>query len=248
MQKKSLEGKVALITGAARRIGAEISRVLHDAGMNVVLHYNTSESEGIRLCEELNQRRENSAKVLRADLQHTDGKTLIAEAVSHWNELHALINNASRYYRTYIGKVDHGSWDDMINSNVKAPFFLSQSAAPYLARQQGSIVNLTDIQAALPLKDYGVYGISKGALISMTKVLAKELAPNVRVNAISPGAVLWPEGENTLSEQEKQNIIGLTSLSRVGTPLDIAKAVLFLVRDADYISGQVISVDGGRLL
>lgn len=248
MQNKSLNGKVALITGAARRIGAEISRFLHDAGMNVLLHYNASENEAVKLCDEFNKKRRNSAVAIQSELDSSDGHTLIEQAVDVWKSLHVLVNNASRYYRTNIGKVSDYAWDDLLNSNLKAPFFLSQAAAPYLARDQGTIINLTDIHAEFPLKDYSVYCISKGALITMTKVLAKELAPLVRVNAISPGAVLWPEGENTLSEEEKQKIISRTSLSRVGTPEDIAKAVLFLVRDADYINGQVICVDGGRLL
>lgn len=248
MQKRALTGKIALITGAARRIGAEISRNLHSAGMNVVLHYNASEDEVVKLCDELNLKRENSARTLRADLQSTNTNEIIQQAVQMWNSLHVLINNASRYYRTHLGKVSDYAWDDLLNSNLKSPFFLAQSAAPYLAQDHGTIINLTDIQADVPLIDYSVYCISKGALITMTKVLAKELAPSVRVNAVSPGTVLWPEGENTLSDEEKQKIISRTSLSRVGTPEDIAKAVLFLVRDADYINGQVICVDGGRIL
>lgn len=248
MQKKTLDGKVALITGAARRIGAEISRILHDAGMNVVLHNNASLREAVKLCDELNRKRENSARTLRADLQSTDANELIQQTVQMWESLHVLVNNASRYYRTPVGKVNDYAWDDLLNSNLKAPFFLAQSAAPYLARDQGTIINLTDIQADVPLLDYSVYCISKGALITMTKVLAKELSPLVRVNAVSPGTVLWPEGENTLSDEEKQKIISRTSLSRVGTPEDIAKAVLFLIRDADYINGQVLCVDGGRIL
>lgn len=248
MQKHSLNKKVALITGAARRIGAEISRILHDAGMNVVLHYNTSENDVIKLCNELNKKRENSAALLQADLLSIDAKTFIESAFHIWKGLYALINNASRYYHTVIGKVSDYSWDDLLNCNLKTPFFLSQAAAPYLAREQGTIVNLTDIQIDMPLKDYSVYYISKGALVTMTKVLAKEYAPLVRVNAVAPGRVLWPEGENILTDEEKQSIINRTSLARAGTPADIAKAVLFLIRDADYINGQIINVDGGRLI
>lgn len=247
MQKNSLNKKVALITGSARRVGAEIAHTLHQAGMKIVLHYNASEMEAIQLCDTLNKARENSAVALQADLQLEVCQTLIEQAYIVWERLDVLVNNASKYYHTYIGKVSEYAWDDLMNTNIKAPFFLAQAAAPYLAKNHGSIVNIADIHAHYPLKDYSVYCISKGALVTLTKVLAKELGPTVRVNAVSPGVVLWPEGGNNLSPEEKETIISRISLLRAGTPLDIAKAVLFLVRDADYVTGQVISVDGGRL-
>lgn len=246
MQKNSIANKVAMITGSARRIGAEISRTLHQAGMNIILHYNASEDDAIQLCDELNAKRANSAVALQADLHESDYAGLIKHAVSTWDNLYLLVNNASRFYRTNIGKVSDYAWDDLINSNLKAPFFLAQAAAPFLASVEGSIINITDIYADLPMRDYPVYCISKGALVTMTKVLAKELAPLVRVNAVAPGAILWPEGENSLSEKEKQKRIEHTLLARPGSPADIAKTVLFLVRDADYINGQIIHVDGGR--
>lgn len=246
VHERQLKSKVALITGAARRVGAEITRNLHRAGMNVVLHYNASELEAIKLCDELNEIRANSAVSIQADLQSTDADNIITQAKDAWKRLDVLVNNASRYYRTPFGKISDYAWEDLMNSNLRAPFFLSQAAAPYLSREQGCIINIADIQANCPLKDYPVYCISKGALILMTSVLAKELGPHVRVNAVSPGIVLWPEGENKLSEEEKQKIIARTALSREGSPHDIAQTVLFLVRDADYISGQVINVDGGR--
>lgn len=249
MQKNPLVGKVALITGAARRIGAEITRELHQAGMNVVLHYNSSEEEAIKLCEQLNQKRDNSAAIVRADLQQPGSETaLIQQAGKIWERLDVLVNNASRFYRTALGKVTEYAWDDLMDSNLKAPFFLSQAAAPYLAKHKGCIVNITDIHGDRPLRDYSIYCISKGGLTMLTKVLAKELGPLIRVNAVAPGAIIWPEGENSLSEAEKQKIIDRTILECSGSAEHIAKAVLFFVRDADYVTGQVLMVDGGRLL
>lgn len=249
MQKKPLASKVALVTGGARRIGAEIARTLHHAGMNIVLHYNSSEEEAIRLCEQFNQHRDHSAVAIHANLEELEnGSALIAQAVDVWDRLDVLVNNASRFYRTAIGKVTEYAWDDLMNSNLKAPFFLSQAAGPYLAASEGCIVNITDIHGESPLRDYSVYCISKSGLVMMTKILAKELGPLIRVNAVAPGSILWPEGENTLSNEDKQKIISQTILRRPGSPEDIAKAVLFFVRDANYITGQVLRVEGGRLL
>ena len=241
--------KVALVTGAARRIGAEIAKLLHHAGMNIVLHYHVSEEEAVHLCESLNQKRPHSAMIIQADLQESESeKALILKASSEWNRLDVLVNNASRFYRTSFGEVTDYVWDDLMTSNLKAPFFLSQAAAPLLALHQGLIVNIVDIHGERPLRDYSVYCISKAGLIMMTKMLAKELGPLVRVNAIAPGAILWPEGENTLSPEEKQKIIDHTLLQRAGSPLDIANAVLFFVRDANYVTGQILNIDGGRAL
>jgi len=248
MQKKPLASKVALVTGAARRIGAEIARTLHHAGMNIVLHYHASEEEAVTLCQQLNRKRDHSSIAVRADLQESGSeKALVQQAVEPWKRLDVLVNNASRFYRTAIGKVTEYAWNDLINSNLRAPFFLAQTAAPFLAATQGCIVNITDIHAEHPLRDYSVYCISKSGLLMMTKSLAKELGPLVRVNAVAPGAILWPEGENILSEMEKQKIIEQTALQRPGGPQHIAKAVLFFVRDAEYITGQVLNVDGGRM-
>lgn len=249
MQKNPLTSKVALITGAARRIGAAIARTLHDAGMNVILHYNASEEEAIHLSDELNAIRPNSAMAIRADLQLLESENaLINQATEVWGRLDALINNASRFYRTEIGKVTEYAWNDLMGSNLKAPFFLSQAAAPQLAKTKGTIVNITDICVEKPLRDYAIYSVSKSGLDMLTKVLAKELGPDIRVNAVAPGSILWPEGKNSLSDSDKQKIINKITLQRAGQPEDIAKAVLFFVRDADYITGQVLMVDGGRML
>lgn len=248
MQKNPLASKVALVTGAARRVGAEISRTLHHAGMNIVLHYNASQEEAEQLCHQLNQKRKHSAVTVRAILEEPDSeKTLIQQALASFGRLDALVNNASRFYRTEMGEVTSYAWEDLINSNLKAPFFLAQAAAPALSEARGCIVNITDIHAERPLKDYSVYCISKSGLLMMTRALAKELGPLVRVNAVAPGPVLWPEGSNELSESQKQEIISETVLKRAGTPADIAKAVLFFIRDAEYVSGEVLNVDGGRL-
>ncbi len=247
MQKNPLALKVALITGGARRVGAEIARTLHHAGMNVILHYNASEEEAIHLSAQLNQIRAHSAVAIRSDLQQLENeKALIAQAAGIWGRLDVLINNASRFYRTIFGKVTDYAWDDLMNSNLKAPFFLAQAAAPLLAANEGIVINIADAHVDRPLREYSVYSISKGALIMLTKALAKELAPLVRVNAIAPGAIVWPEGENSLLEEEKQKIIERTLLQRSGHPQDIAKAVLYFVRDAGYVTGQTLVIDGGR--
>lgn len=254
MQKEPKKPKdatpsVALITGAAKRIGAEISRTLHKSGMNVVLHYNSSHEEAEKLCASLNKIRKNSATLIRADLQNVPSlETLVEQAVATWGRLDVLVNNASRFYKTSIGKISEYSWDDLMNTNVKGPLFLSQAAAPHLKRTHGCIVNIGDIHAERPMRDYAVYCISKAGLIMLTKQLAKELGPDIRVNTVSPGPVLWPEGENALSEDSKKNIIERTALRCHGESSFVAKAVLYLVRDADYVTGSIIAVDGGRLL
>jgi pteridine reductase len=249
MQKNPLTGKVALITGAARRIGAEIAQTLHREGMNVVLHYNASEEDAVKLSEQLNRIREHSSVAIRADLLEADvEKSLVQRALKAWGRLDALVNNASRFYRTTIGEVTEYAWDDLMNSNLKAPFFLSQAASPLLAANKGCIVNITDLHAERPLVDYSVYCLSKSGLMMLTKVLAKELGPDVRVNSVAPGAIMWPEGKNTLTDKEKQKIIERTIMKRPGTAEDIARAVLFFVRDADYVTGQMLNVDGGRML
>lgn len=249
MVETALAGQVALITGAARRIGAEIAKTLHEVGMNIVLHYYASEEEAMNLYQQLNKKRHHSALVVRAELLDPEsGKFLIKQALSAWNRLDVLVNNASRFYKTELGEVTDFEWDDLLNSNLKVPFFLAQAAAPHLRKTKGSIINITDIHGERPLRQYSVYCISKGGLTLMTKALAKEWGPDIRVNAIAPGAVIWPEGENVLSDTEKQNIIDHISLQRIGSAEDIAKAVLFFVRDATYVTGQILAVDGGRML
>jgi pteridine reductase len=250
MQKKSIsKTKVALITGAGRRVGAEITRVLHEQGMNVILHYNFSEKEAKKLCVALNKKRQNSAAILAADLSvHANLEPLIQQSVKIWGRLDALVNNASIFNKTEIGDVSSLEWDNLLNINLKAPFFLAQAAFPHLAKYQGCIVNIVDIHAQRPMSDYPVYCISKASLQMLTKTLAREFGPDVRVNAVSPGQVMWPEGENQLSSALKQKIIDRIPLQRQGSPNEIAKAVSFLISDATYITGHDLVVDGGRLL
>lgn len=241
-----LTNKVVLITGAAHRIGATTARILHAEGMNILLHYRHSRDAAETLQTELNDIRPDSVKLLQADLHDTQSLSgLIEEAVKLWDRLDVLINNASSFYPTPIGSVTEAQWDDLIGSNLKAPLFLSQAAAPYLRQHQGCIVSIVDIHAERPLKEFPVYSMAKAGLVMLTKSLACELGPEVRVNAVAPGAILWPEN---LGEAEKEKIISRTFLKRQGAPEDIAKAILYLVRDAGYVSGQVLTVDGGRSL
>jgi pteridine reductase len=241
--------KVALITGAARRIGAEIARILHQNGFHVVLHYHTSHDDADALCRELNAIREHSAVVLRANLaMAAELNPLMDQAVKQWGRLDVLVNNASQFYKTPMGAVSDISWNDLIDTNLKAPFFLSQAAMPHLAANDGCIINIGDIHAERPMSEYPVYSISKAGLVMMTKALAKEFGEKIRVNAVSPGPTVWPENKNELTDEMKKNIISRTVLKKEGDALHVAKAVLYLVRDADYVTGQVITVDAGRVL
>ena len=245
---KPEQTKVALITGAARRVGAVIARTLHAKGMNVIIHYDKSKVEALQLCETLNAQRPNSAAVLAAKLTESNAcATLVNAAHKIWGRLDTLVNNASRFYPTKINEVSNEQWLDLIDSNLKAPFFLAQAAANYLRTSHGCIINIADIHGAKPLKDYSVYSISKAGLIMLTQSLAKELGPEIRVNTVAPGAVMWPEAENELTATTKQKIIDSAALKRAGTPEDIAKAVWFFIAEADYITGQFLGVDGGRL-
>lgn len=242
-----MNAPVILITGAARRVGAEISRTLHAAGANLVLHYRSSAAEAEALAAELNARREKSALARRQDLRDMAGlAALVEECVAHFGRLDALVNNASSFFHTPVGAIDEAAWDDLVGSNLKGPLFLAQAAAPHLEKTQGCIVNITDIHAERPLKGYPVYSIAKAGLLGLTRALALELAPRVRVNAVAPGAIEWPENEEHFPPAEQQAIIDHTLLKRVGAPGDIARTVKFLVFDAPYITGQVINVDGGR--
>lgn len=241
------DGKVALITGAAHRVGATMARTLHGAGMNVVIHYRNSRGNALALVDQLNRERPHSAAAVQGDLNSCAALApLVQEAAAPWGRLDALVNNASSFYPTSIGQVTETEWNDLLGSNLKAPFFLSQAAAPLLAAQRGAIVNIADIHAERPLKNYPVYSIAKAGLVMLTKALARELGPEIRVNAIAPGAILWPEHE--LAPDTKQEIIRRTALKRQGRPEDIAAAALYLIRDAAYTTGQVLVVDGGRSL
>lgn len=247
MRMRPLDGKTALITGAARRVGAVLARALHLEGMNVVVHYRGASDEAEALKEELCSRRQDSAEIVQADLLD-DGapEEVVAAAVGRFGRLDVVINNASAFYGTQIGEVTSAIWDELVGTNLKAPFFLSQAASPHLRATSGVVVNIVDIYADRPLKGYPVYSIAKAGLVMMTKALARELGPAVRVNAVAPGAILWPEQGTSGSTQRK--IISRTALERQGDPDDIAGAVLYFVRDATYVTGQVLAVDGGRTL
>jgi len=243
---ESNSNKVALITGAAHRIGATTARLLHQNGMNIVLHYRGSRKQAQAVQKELNDERENSVILIQADLHITNGlPALIEESVKAWGRLDVLINNASSFYPSPIEKATEEQWDDLIGSNLKAPFFLAQAAAPYLKKHNGCIINIVDIHAERPLKTFPIYSMAKAGLAMMTKSLACELGPDIRVNGVAPGAILWPEN---LDEVAKQRIVSRTFLKRQGEPNDISKTILYLIKDADYVTGQIIAVDGGRSL
>lgn len=234
-----------MITGGARRVGAEIARTLHGAGANLLIHYRTSAVAAEGLARELNGKRAGSAAVAKADLlDHAAPESLVAAALREFGRLDVLINNASTFYPTEMGKVTSAQWEELLGSNLRAPFFLAQAAAASLKARQGLIVNIVDIHALRPLKGHPVYSIAKAGLAMLTRSLARELGPEVRVNGIAPGPVLWPE--QTMDQELQREIIGKTALKRQGSPQDIARTALFLAKDAPYITGQVIAVDGGR--
>ncbi|MFZ2316002.1 MAG: pteridine reductase [Gammaproteobacteria bacterium] len=240
--------KVALVTGAARRIGYSIARFLHQKGMRVVLHYRDSMTEAKALAEELNAIAPDTAKLVQCDLIDTAKLPgLIEASLACWGRLDVIVNNASSFYPTHMGDVTEADWEDLFGSNLKAPFFLSQAAMPHLAKHKGCIVNIIDIKAETPGKHFPVYCIAKAGLLMMTKSLAKELGPDIRVNAVAPGAIIRPELD-LLDEPEIERLMLEIPLARMGEPDDIAKTVWFLVNDAPYITGQMIAVDGGRSL
>ena len=238
---------VILVTGAAKRVGAVIARTLHAAGANVIVHCNRSRAEADQLVKELNAQRAHSAALLQGDLLAYNAlKGLIDHAASEFGRLDGLVNNASAFFATPVGSIDEDSWNELIDSNLKAPLFLAQAAAPYLKKTRGSIVNIIDIHAERPLKDFVVYTVAKAGLAGLTRSLALELGPEVRVNGVSPGAILWPAAGDTFPDAEQQRIVAQTPLKRIGTPDDIAGAVKYLLLDAPFVSGQIIAVDGGR--
>jgi len=241
-----VQGKVVLITGGAKRVGAATCRRLHSAGANLMLHYRVSAGEARLLQAELNHQRKDSVALIQADLLDIAKlPAMVEQTVQSFGRLDALVNNASSFFQTPVGEITAAAWEDLIGTNLRAPLFLSQAAAPALKKSQGAIVNITDIHAERPLKNYVVYSVAKAGLVGLTRSLARELAPEVRVNAIAPGPILWPDDE-TFDELSRQRIISHTPLKREGTPEDIAKAVYFLLAEATYVTGDTINVDGGR--
>jgi pteridine reductase len=245
----NLDNKVVLITGGAKRVGAAICRELHAHGALLMIHYNQSQAEALALQAELNLQRPNSVAIVQADLLNIAiAPNLIQETVQHFGRLDVLINNASSYYATEIGQINEENWTDLVGSNLKAPAFLAQAAAAELRKRSGIIVNITDMHIERPKKGYIVYSVAKAGLVTLTKSLALELSPEVRVNAVAPGPVQWPENNPQFDESYRQRVISQTLLKRIGNPSDIAKAVKFLIYDAPFITGHVLAVDGGRSL
>lgn len=242
-----MENKVAVITGAAKRIGAVIAKTLHQQGMNIVIHYHHSQEAAQKLSDELNQIRPHSAALVKGNIAEVSAcQAIIAKATDVWGHIDALINNASSFYQTPLNKADEKDWSDLMGSNLKGPFFLAQAVAPLLKATQGNIVNIVDIHGDRPLKNYPIYCCAKAGLIMLTKSLARELSPEIRVNAVAPGAILWPSDDhNDLSESAKSHIVDRIPLKRLGQPDDIARAVSFLLNQP-YITGQILAVDGGR--
>lgn len=247
MKKLKTDAPVVLITGAAKRVGASIARALHTAGYNLALHYRNSLADLTTLVTDLEALRPQSTLILQAELAETEQLSeLIELSINHFGRLDGLVNNASTFYPTPIGNITSEQWNELFSSNAQAPFFLSQAAAPYLKQQGGAIVNLVDIYAERPLENHSVYCMAKAALAMMTLSLAKELGPEIRVNAVAPGAILWPESGKAYTDQ--QELISRTPLKRTGTADDVAHAVLWLLRDAAFVTGEIIRIDGGRSL
>ena len=241
-------GKTVLVTGAAKRVGRSIARELHAAGANVAIHYRSDREAALELVTEFTELRVDSAAAFMADLADVEAPAALVGAVlDHFGRLDGLVNNASSFYPTPVGTIDAADWDDLMGSNLKAPLFLIQAAAAHLAARHGAVVNITDVHAERPLAGYPVYCAAKAGLLGLTRAMAIELAPAVRVNAVAPGPILWPESEVTgFASLEREQIIAHTLLKRSGVPQDIARAVRFLLDEATYVTGQVINVDGGR--
>lgn len=237
---------VVLVTGAARRVGAEIARQLQAAGARVALHFRSSRSDAEALAADLNGMRPGSAAIFQADLLDSASLPgLVSAVVERFGRLDGLVNNASSFFPTALGEIDDAAWLDLMGSNLKAPLFLSQAAAPHLKLGGGAIINIVDIHAERPLKGYPLYCAAKAGLLGLTRALALELAPEVRVNGVAPGAIEWPD-DGQFPAAERQAIVAHTLLGRIGAPSDIARTVRFLLFDAPYITGQIIPVDGGR--
>ena len=239
--------KNVLITGAAKRLGAVCARALHADGYNIVVHYRNAAAEAHALYDELQSRRNDSVRIFQADLLHVSELQMLAEkSIAAWGGINVLVNNASAFYPTNFSSLTELQWDELLGSNLKAPVFLLRALSASLAARQGSVVNIIDIHAERGLQGYPVYSIAKAGLAAMTRILAKELAPDIRVNGVAPGAILWPEHD--MDENDKREILQRIALQRSGCADDIAKAVQFLINDAEYVTGQIINVDGGRTL
>lgn len=242
-----MQGKVILVTGGAKRVGAAICRRLHAAGASIVVHYRSSAQEALALQSELNAQRPDSALSMQVDLLDKDAlPRLVQDAVQRFGRLDGLVNNASSFFATPLGEIDERCWNDLIGTNLKAPLLLAQAAAAELRRNHGAIVNIVDIHAERPMRGHLLYSVAKAGLTALTRALAQEMAPQVRVNAIAPGVIMWPESAEWLDEEQRRKIIAHTLLKHEGEPDDVARTVQFLLNDAPYVTGQIIAVDGGR--
>lgn len=245
--ESAMQGKVVLVTGGAKRVGAAICRRLHAAGAQLAVHYRNSAQQALALQNELNELRPESALAFRADLLDPDAlPELVRDIVARFGRLDALVNNASSFYATPLAEVDEQQWHDLLGTNLRAPLFLAQAAAPELRRRHGCIVNIADIHAERPMRGHLLYSVAKAGLTALTRALAQEMAPQVRVNAVSPGVIVWPENAAWMDEEQRRKIVAHTLLKREGEPDDVARAVAFLIQDAPYVTGQIIAVDGGR--
>ena len=242
-----MQGKTVLVTGGAKRVGAAIVRRLHSAGANVAIHCHASLDAALALCGELNEKRADSASTVQADLLDIPSLTrVVDETIRQFGHLHALVNNASSFYPTPLDKMNEQQWNDLIGTNLKAPLFLAQAATAELRRCHGCIVNIVDIHADFPMHGHLLYNIAKSGLAGLTRALAQELAPQIRVNGIAPGINLWPESAAWQDEEQRRKLVAHTLLKREGEPDDIARTAQFLIADAPYITGQILAVDGGR--
>jgi pteridine reductase len=242
-----MSAKTIIITGGSKRVGAAIARLMHGTGANLMIHYRSSAREARALQDELNAVRPGSVALIQADLLDIAVlPSLVSQTIATFGALDALVNNASSFYPTAVGSITEKDWVDLMGTNLKAPMFLSQAAANELRRRQGCIVNITDIHADRPMKNYLVYSVAKAGLVGLTKSLARELAPEVRVNGVAPGPIMWPEDNPDFDEVSRQRIVSHTMLKRAGDPSDIAHAVRFFIEDAPFVSGQILAVDGGR--
>ncbi|MEA3191700.1 MAG: pteridine reductase [Betaproteobacteria bacterium] len=242
---EALTGKTGLVTGGARRVGAAITRRLHAAGANLLIHYRDSDADANKLAAELNAMRPKSASTVKAELLAPIApRALVSAALESFGRLDLLVNNASSFFPVALGAIEPSHWEELVGSNLRAPLFIAQEAAAELAKNEGAIVNIVDIHAERPLKGYPVYSIAKAGLAALTRSLALELAPRVRVNGVAPGAIAWPE-DGQFGPAERERVVATTPLARTGTPEDIAQAVHFLAC-APYVTGQILAVDGGR--